>query len=114
MKERFGAASLATLDEGRIQAAIDQRIAECAKDIDDRGEDGHVREVHLSIKFTPEVHAGEVNDIKTEIVCSAKVPPRRSRPYSTKLKRIGTGAAFILNEASPDNVRQGTLDEAGR
>lgn len=111
-KQVFGAGTIAELDSGRVKAAIDQRIRECAADVDDRGEDGLPRAVSIVITFTPQVSGCEVHDVKTEIVCQSKVPPRRSRPYSAMVKRDKGGANFVVNEASEDNVKQGTLDEA--
>ena len=110
-KELFGAASLATIDEGRVKAAIDRYITDVAADIEDRGQDGETRTITVTLNFKPLVNAGEVYEVQTEISAQAKVPPRRTKPYSMGLKRHRGGTALEFNEASSDNIRQGSLDD---
>ncbi len=113
MKMRFDAGSLMMVDDERVKAAIDLNLRQLAADIDDRGSDGAKRSLTLQIDLTPNVHEGCVTSVDAEIQITAKTPPRRTRPISMKLGADKSGKPMLeFNDASLDDPRQGTLDEA--
>lgn len=111
-KQKFEAASLDTIDDGRVKAAIDLHLRQLAADIADRGSDGAKRSLTIKLELEPQVSSGEVYNVATEITVTANVPPRRTRPLSMTVEADSRNRAVLMfNEASPDNVHQGTLDE---
>lgn len=112
MKVTFDAGSIATIGEGKIAAALNKAIRECATDIDDRGQDEAKRTVTLTIEMKPKVSEGQVYEIETELQVKASMPPRRSVPYSMSLAAgPGNTSTLTFNDVSPRDVRQQTLDE---
>lgn len=102
---RLTLASIKDLDNGRVHAAWGHELAHVVKDCYDRPNDGKARKVTLQASLTPK--GEEAVDIELEITSS--VPPRRSRPFEMAIApRDGD---LIFNDASQDDVRQGTLDE---
>lgn len=115
MKMEFDAKSLMLVDDERVKAAIDLNLRQLAADIEDRGGDGAKRSMTLQVDLTPNVFEGVVSSVDAEIQITAKVPPRRTRPISMQLGADGRGKARLeFNDASLDDPRQGTLDEAVR
>lgn len=113
-KEKFGAEAISRMDDGRVRAAIDRAIQECASDIDDRGEDGAKRSVTIKIEFKPVLFEGKLDSVETEMTVDSSIPVRRSRPYSMSTRMHGGKIGFLYNEDSADNIKQGTLDEANK
>lgn len=107
MKQKLTLASIKDLDNGRLSEAFRQELGHVVKDCYDRPNDGTARKVALTFSVTPKGEGGEAVEVELEI--KSTVPPRRSRPFEMAVHpREGD---LIFNSDSPDDIRQGTLDE---
>lgn len=109
MKVRLSLESLRELDMGRISAAWDHELRHVVRDMHDRPTDASPREISLRFTLTPEDDGGVLAAVNGEFEVKSKVPPRRSRRYQLQAHASGV---LLVNPESPDDVRQGTLDEA--
>jgi hypothetical protein len=109
MKTKLTLGSIKDLDNGRLNEAFRQELAHVVRDCNDRSNDQTARKVSLVFSVTPKDDAGEAVDVELEI--KSTVPPRRSRPFEMAVDMRGGAGDLIFNDASPDNVKQRTLDE---
>lgn len=107
--EQFRFEKLATIDGGRIREAWEQAMKRARDDVHDRPGVKKPRKVILVTTLTPDDSAdgvvGDTVDVQFEIDDS--LPKRQSQAYNMKHGRGG----LLFNEVSPDDIRQGTLDE---
>lgn len=110
-KERLTLAMLAKLDGGRHardwQRGLDRLQADCVERPNVKG----ARKLALVAIIEPETDDADAKTIETcsiRFEVSATIPREKSRTYSAGVR--GTG--LIVNELSPDNPGQMTLDEA--
>lgn len=95
-------------DDGRISEAFDQAIARVKADLLDRPALGKPRTISLTVRFTPTADV-DGNLAHVDMYCDVKevVPKRESRRYVLTAKR----GELQLNDLSPENPNQTTLDE---
>jgi len=106
--EKFGVAALAKIDEGRIGVAFDEAIKRCEADCKDRPALKEARKITLTATIVPSVAPdGEMESCDLQLVIKETIPDRKTRVYNAISKRGG----LYLNELSPDDARQLTLDE---
>lgn len=111
MKKPFKIADIGEVDEGRVATAIDMAIGDAAKDCGNRPGETTARKVVVTINLKPVAdESGVCSATDVEFEINRKFPAKRSRTYEMG---IHPGGGLLFNAASPDNVRQGTLDEAG-
>lgn len=102
--------SLKTLDLGKIDLAFRRELRACVEDIRDRPNEQAKREVHLVLELVPDKpdRTGEVETARVTFKIWAKAPKRQSRTYSVGVQKDGN---LLVNDMSPDDISQGTLDQ---
>jgi hypothetical protein len=108
MKIKLTLDTLKSLDMGKISAAFDHELRHVVKDCIDRPGDESTRTVALQMTVKPEPSDGVCDTVMCEFTVTSKVPPRRSRQFQLQAHARGD---VLVNTESPDDVRQGTLDE---
>lgn len=108
-RKEFKVQEIGEIDGGRPAAAINRDIRQAVADCLDRPGDDSRRKVVIEIEVTPNcTQEGFCEDVDIELTTVAKVPRRRSRPVNMRADVKGN---LIWNEASRDDVHQGTIDE---
>lgn len=110
MKIRLSLATLGQLDLGKIDAAFAAELRHVVKDCIDRPHEESARKVVLELAVTPRASDGVCSVVDGEFTLKSTVPPRRTRPYEMAVHASGQ---LLVNPESPDDIRQGTLDEVG-
>ncbi len=105
--KRFEAQSILTIDGARIAVALQQAMDRMHADCEDRPAVAKARTVTLTVTMKPRVEEGELDSINVTFGVSESVPKRESRSFNMEKR----GRGIFFNEASPDDVKQGTLDE---
>ena len=105
----FDLAQLATMDNGRLGLTFKQLLKTCESDCKDRPGLLASRSVTLTVKLTPEMaDNGELESCNVKHEFDVKLPKRTSKNYNMRAVPGG----LLFNDASLDDVRQGTLDMA--
>ena len=110
MLSEFSIRNIGDIDGGRIAAMIDESMRKCAADVCDGPADDRARKTTIEISQVPVVdrNSAAVRS-EIEVVVKTSLPSIRS----SKIDMSANGAGVLrFNAASPDNVRQGTLDDA--
>lgn len=103
----FTAASLATIDGGRVAAAINQELKKAAMDCDDRPGERRPRKINVALEMVPVVdERGLAESCKVRATIKASHPDRRSKVFDMSLRK---GGKLAYDEESLDNVDQQTL-----
>lgn len=106
--EKFRLSTLASIDEGRIREAFEKELKRAEADCKDRPALKKPREVVLVAVLVPVLgHDGECESVDVRFEIQAKVPRRTSKVYNMR----STPGGLLFNELSPEDVRQGTIDE---
>lgn len=101
--------SLADLDLGKGAEVFQRLLKRAVEDCMDRPGDKAPRKVALEIHIIPVMEqSGDCVEVSAEIVCTAKVPTYRTKPYSMGVRK---GGILVFNPDSPDNINQGTFLE---
>ncbi|TAL43982.1 MAG: hypothetical protein EPN91_05295 [Salinibacterium sp.] len=108
--ERFKAASIATLDGGRIGVALDQAFARAREDCIDRPGVEKGRTVTLEIVITPVCDEKGLDSCTVEFSVKERMPARESKVYSMR----ATPSDLLFNELSADDINQVTIDQGAR
>ena len=110
-KVKLGLENLQLLDNQKIAAAFNHELRHVVKDCIDRPGDDRARAVSLDMTVTPECdrESGVCDTVSVEFTVKSAVPNRRSRKFQMAVDAKGV---IVVNPESPENVRQGTLDEA--
>lgn len=104
--------TLADLDGGRIQAAVDRELAHINRDLEDRPALNKARKLTIEISATP--YASEsggrrgMGGAKVVVKVKSSVPDRQSKDFDMIPTQDGLG----WNELSPEDARQLTIDDA--
>lgn len=109
-KIQLSLSNLKELGNGVLDAAFRKDLEFCVRDCVDRPGDKRPRKVALIMTIEPEEEDGVCDTVAAEFEVRASIPTRRSRKYSLQAKPNGT---LLVNPESPDDIRQGTLDEVG-
>lgn len=105
--QRLEFESLASLDSGKIAAALELHLKRASLDCQDRPGDNKARVVSLEFCFVPVTdQSGFCEEVKWDVRIKSKVPAHQSKAFSAGLRRDGS---FVFSENSLDNVNQGTL-----
>lgn len=110
---KVGLANLDDIDGGQIRAEFDAELRRVVKDCLDRPNLQKARKVTLTAIVEPD---GSVGSNQAQITDSAfigfevksTVPNLRGKNFQVQVHGNGN---IMVNPASPDDVRQGTLDE---
>ena len=103
----FSTLALATIDGGRVAAAINQELKKAALDCDDRPGELRPRKVVLELLMVPVVdERGLADHVKVAAKIKASHPDRRSRVFDMALRK---GGKLAYDEESLENIDQQTL-----
>lgn len=106
--EKLTLDGIARLDDERIAKAFALALDRARRDCHDRPALEKARKVTLTILMTPcEDEDGSCGTVDVQFELDDNVPKRATRKYN--MRSLSTGLWF--NELSPDDVRQGTLDQ---
>lgn len=107
--ERFGIASLATIDNGRVREGFEQAFERLEQDCRDRSGIEKPRTLVLTVNVVPLCDpSGKLESCNVDFQITEKLPERRSKVYNMATLRDG---GLLFNELSPEEARQRTLDE---
>lgn len=106
--QQFKTASLATLDGGRIAAALERELKQAVQDCRDRPAEKKARKVTLQIEIAPEVvdNTADLCTIGLQCQIQARFPSRASRTYSMDVQKNGN---LVFNADAPENPAQKTI-----
>jgi hypothetical protein len=105
--ELFNLKTLSEMDGGRIRDALDVALRRIRRDLADRPADKRPRKVRLEISLRPVAEGRELRDVVVAFDIAETIPKLRSREYTMIPGRRG----LFVNELSPDDPRQRTIDE---
>lgn len=108
--EKFTAAALATVDNGRVGAAFEAALRRVQADCKDRPATKKPRKIAIVVTVSPLVgDGGELESCDLAFEVQDSLPKRVTRVINMRADR----GALLWNELSPDDARQTTLDEVG-
>jgi len=111
MLKQFKIQDIADLDDGRIALTINNHIKKAVEDCQNRPGVEKNRSVSLSIEIIPAPQEdGLCEEVDVEIISGVKLPKSHSKPMSMGARMNGQ---LVFNAASPGDVNQGSLDQAG-
>lgn len=105
---KVGLANLQEIDDGLTVRLFDRALKQVVADCVDRPGDKKARTVTLELAIVPQATDGVCETVLMESTVKSKIPAPRTKQYQVDVKGDGT---LIVNPASPDDVRQRTLDE---
>jgi len=109
MIEKFGMASLATIDGGRIKVAFEQALRRCSDDCEDRPATDDARKVVLTAELVPQCDdMGAFSGVDVKFHIKDSQPVRRSATFNMKSNK----GNLLFNEMSPKDIHQATIDDA--
>ncbi len=94
-----------------VDAAFRDAICDCGDDIKRRPGLETKREVHLVMELVPDNPdgTGDVDTAHATFKVWSRIPKHETKVYSVGCQKDGS---LTFNEGSPEDVNQGTLDEA--
>ena len=109
--QKLTLATIASMDDGRLGEAIDQKIAQVYADLKDRPNLNKDRAVSIKVIFrpVPDDDGQGLVEVFTQFEIKASMPTSTSRRYHCKADRNG----MMFNELSPDEANQLTIDDVG-
>ena len=106
--EKFSLATIADMDGGRIREAFEQALKRIEADLKDRPGVKTARTLELGLMATPVAEGGDLESVNMQFRVKDSVPKRESKSYNMQAVPGG----LLFNDASPDDVRQMSLDMA--
>lgn len=106
--EAFTLATIADMDCGRIRVAFEHALARCQDDCKDRPDLKTSRKIALVLHLEPVCEKGRLESVDVTFKITDTIPKRESKSYNMK----AVAGGLLFNEASPDDVRQMTIDMA--
>lgn len=107
-RNTFCLAGLKDFDLGKIDAAFRKELHAVVMDMVDRPDEKAARKVTLEIELIPQRAAGYCETAMMRVIVSIKIPSPSSRTYEVGVQKNGD---LVVNDLSPDNINQATLDE---
>lgn len=107
--ERVTLAKIAEMDGGKIGHAFQGAVRRCLKDCRDRPNLSKARTITLTVTMAPpkDAEGAELDVVAFACALKEALPKRDSREYSAVLQ----GGDMLVNELSPSDARQRTIDE---
>lgn len=110
MKQKLTLQGLTGLDNGKAAAVFQHELRKVVKDCVDRPGESGARKVYLEVSVKPSQDAaGICETAEVEFEVKSKIPTQRTKTYQMEVDARGE---LLFNEASPDDIKQRTLDEA--
>lgn len=106
--EAFTLATIADMDGGRIRLAFEHALARCQDDCKDRPDLKTSRKIALVLHLEPVCEKGHLESVDVTFKITDTIPKRESKSYNMK----AVAGGLLFNEASPEDVRQMSLDMA--
>lgn len=106
--EKFTLATILEMDGGRIKTAFEQALKRMELDCKDRPGVKAARKLELVLQMTPIADNGELDSVDVTFRIKDSVPKRESKSYNMQ----SVAGGLLFNDASPDDVRQMSLDMA--
>lgn len=106
--KRLTLATIADIDGGRTRILFDRMLDQVKRDCQDRPGVRAPRKLRLTVNVAP-AKESDGADVEVSFEVTEILPKRASRTFSMDASRGG----LYWNEASPDDAKQRTLDEAG-
>jgi len=99
--------TLATIDGGRVNLAMNQALRRIAQDLDDRPGESRTRKATLEVIAKPVCgEDGLIDGAKIQIQVKDDVPTRKSKVYDVGVRK---GGMMVYQEMVPDDHRQNAL-----
>ena len=109
--QQFRIKDIGELDSGRPAAMIDKAIRSAIEDCSNRPGVARSRKVTVVLEIEPVAgEEGVCEEVNIDVVSSCSLPKSHSKTLNMGVRPNGQ---LVFNPGSDDNVRQGTLDEAG-
>lgn len=108
MLEKFTLATLVDMDGGRIKTAFEQALQRLESDCKDRPGVKRSRQLQLVLDLTPVADGGDLDSVNVTFKIKESIPKRESKAYNMQ----AVAGGLLFNDASPEDVRQKTLDMA--
>lgn len=107
--KKFSISDIGDLDDGRPSAMVDKAIRSAIEDCSNRPGVAKSRKVTIILEIDPVCgEEGVCEEVAIDVVSSCALPKSRSKTMSMGVRPKGQ---LVFNAASPDDVRQKTLDE---
>jgi hypothetical protein len=101
--------SLNNFDCGKVAAAFNTQVKKVVADLRDRPGDKSKRTVALTMIVVPQPgQSGNCDSAMVSFIVTSKMPALSTRDYVVGVR---VNDALVVNDASPDNVHQATLDQ---
>lgn len=111
MLKKFVIQDLASLNEGREAAKINNMIRMAVQDCMNRPSVKSGRLIGIKLSVAPvKEDSGVCHEVNVEVRSTMKLPAQVSRPFVMK-PQPGTGD-LLFNDVSPKDTKQMTIDEA--
>lgn len=108
--ERFGIASLATMEDGKIARQFERAIRHAILDATENPNNEKARKVVIQFNITPcTPESGDTLDRVDVTALVRQVTPTHSGAVHTM--KVGKAGVLTYNPVSPDDPDQGTLDK---
>lgn len=109
MIHEFKLSTIANIDGGRVEEALNQAIKRVIADLEDRPGVTEARKVNMQIEFSPVTDEdGMVETAKVAFQIKDSIPTRKSKFVDMQIRK---GQRLAFNDLSEDNIDQRTLDE---
>lgn len=106
----LSAATLESIDHGRLAATLETALKRATQDCIDRPSDDRVRKVVLELNLSPvcdeEDRVVYCEGVKARYQVRTKVPDWESKTLDFGVRRDGS---LVFNEDAPDNHKQATI-----
>ncbi len=107
MQQKLCLETIGEIDGGSAALIIDKAIADAVHDLDDRGEDGKPRQVHILLIL----QRMDNGLIEAHVEAEAKAPKRRTASHIAQLKRDGGSSDLLFQQYDSSDPSQRTIDE---
>ena len=110
MKQNLDMDTIGKLDEGRVAVAVNNALAQIAHDLNRRPGVDKARKLTLTLTMKPQIDSdGLLGSVDIGKTIKATLPDTQGHITNAKVNASGE---LVWNDASPDDIKQSTLDEA--
>jgi hypothetical protein len=99
--------TLGLLDDGRAKAIIERAFAEAIADLEDRGMDGHKREVQIKINLEQVTE----DSYSIEVQAGTKRPGWKTAAHTAKARKQRGEATLVFQEFDREEPDQSRIED---